>query len=123
MVLIKSVIEFGILHKKLFLSWDSFMLVRPSQFLWLIMTKYVGHSVKLIVNSDTNLYVLNEAGTAISTVGGTSGFALTSAAFGSSISLFPYVLAIAMVLFTFSTMVSWSYYGLKAWTYLYSLQY
>lgn len=76
-------------------------------------------SGQLIVNPDTNIYVLNEAGTAISTVGDTSGVALTSAAFGSSISWFPYILAVAVVLFAFSTMISWSYYGLKAWTYLF----
>ena len=63
--------------------------------------------------------MLNEAGTAIATIGDTSGVALTSAAFGSAISWFPYVLAIAVVLFAFSTMISWSYYGLKAWTYLF----
>jgi AGCS family alanine or glycine:cation symporter len=55
----------------------------------------------------------------IKTVGDTSGVGLTSAAFGSAISWFPYVLAIAVVLFAFSTMISWSYYGLKAWTYLF----
>ncbi|PID34338.1 MAG: alanine glycine permease, partial [Thiotrichales bacterium] len=32
---------------------------------------------------------------------------------------FPYPLAIAAVLFAFSTMISWSYYGLKGWTYLF----
>ncbi len=76
-------------------------------------------SGQLIVNPETGLFVLNEAGTAIATVGDTSGVALTSAAFGSAISWFPYVLAIAVVLFAFSTMISWSYYGLKAWTYLF----
>lgn len=76
-------------------------------------------SGQLIVDPETNLYALNEAGTAISTIGDTSGVALTSAAFGSSISWFPYVLAVAVVLFAFSTMISWSYYGLKAWTYLF----
>ncbi|NVC62483.1 alanine:cation symporter family protein [Vibrio sp. 05-20-BW147] len=50
---------------------------------------------------------------------GLAGVELTSAAFGSAISWFPYVLAIAVVLFAFSTMISWSYYGLKAWTYLF----
>ncbi|OEF07749.1 MULTISPECIES: alanine/glycine:cation symporter family protein [Vibrio] len=50
---------------------------------------------------------------------GLAGVELTSAAFGSSISWFPYILAIAVVLFAFSTMISWSYYGLKAWTYLF----
>jgi AGCS family alanine or glycine:cation symporter len=47
------------------------------------------------------------------------GVALTSAAFGSSISWFPWVLTLAVVLFAFSTMISWSYYGLKAWTYMF----
>ncbi len=76
-------------------------------------------SGQLIIDPATNLYVLNEAGTAIATVGDTSGVSLTSAAFASGISWFPYVLAIAVVLFAFSTMISWSYYGLKAWTYLF----
>ncbi|MEJ8569734.1 alanine/glycine:cation symporter family protein [Elongatibacter sediminis] len=47
------------------------------------------------------------------------GVALTSAAFESSISWFPWVLTLAVVLFAFSTMISWSYYGLKAWTFLF----
>ncbi|WP_113911453.1 alanine/glycine:cation symporter family protein [Roseovarius dicentrarchi] len=76
-------------------------------------------SGQLLIDDATGTYMLNEAGTAIATVGDTSGVALTSAAFGSSISWFPYVLAIAVVLFAFSTMISWSYYGLKAWTYLF----
>ena len=50
---------------------------------------------------------------------GVSGVALTSHAFESAISWFPYVLTIAVVLFAFSTMISWSYYGLKAWTYIF----
>src|SRR6056297_3396455 len=75
-------------------------------------------SGQLVAGPDGN-YLLNEAGTAVQTVGGTSGVGLTSAAFGSAISWFPYVLAIAVVLFAFSTMISWSYYGLKAWTYLF----
>ncbi|WP_300588381.1 alanine/glycine:cation symporter family protein [Marivita sp.] len=74
---------------------------------------------QLISDPNTGLYVLNEAGTAIRTVGDTSGVALTSAAFSSSIGWFKYVLALAVILFAFSTMISWSYYGLKAWTYLF----
>lgn len=50
---------------------------------------------------------------------GLTGVELTSAAFGSAFGFFPYVLAIAVLLFAFSTMLSWSYYGLKAWTYLF----
>lgn len=74
---------------------------------------------QLIANPDTGLYLLNEAGTAIQTVGGNSGVGLTSAAFASAFDWFPYILALAVVLFAFSTMISWSYYGLKAWTYLF----
>ena len=76
-------------------------------------------SGQLVMDPATGQFLLNDAGTAIQTIGGVSGVALTSAAFGSSISWFPYVLAIAVILFAFSTMISWSYYGLKAWTYLF----
>jgi len=49
---------------------------------------------------------------------GLEGSELTSAAFGSVFPWFSLVLVIAIFLFAFSTMISWSYYGLKAWTYL-----
>ncbi|QYA25694.1 amino acid carrier protein [Gramella sp. MT6] len=52
-------------------------------------------------------------------VEGVGGVELTSTAFGSVISWFPYVLATAVFLFAFSTMISWSYYGMRAWTYLF----
>jgi len=47
------------------------------------------------------------------------GVNLTSMAFDSSIPGFSYVLAIAVVMFAFSTAISWSYYGLQAWKYLF----
>ena len=50
---------------------------------------------------------------------GLSGVALTSSAFQSVFPWFGVVLAIAVLLFAFSTMISWSYYGLKSWTYLF----
>ena len=50
---------------------------------------------------------------------GVTGIALTSKAFEANFSGFGYILAIAAVLFAFSTMISWSYYGLKAWTYMF----
>lgn len=50
---------------------------------------------------------------------GQEGIAMTSAAFERQISWFPIPLAIAAMLFAFSTMISWSYYGLKGWTYLF----
>lgn len=51
--------------------------------------------------------------------GGMQGVELTADAFGSVISWFPAVLALAVFLFAFSTMVSWSYYGMRSWTYLF----
>lgn len=50
---------------------------------------------------------------------GVGGVELTSEAFASVISWFPYVLALAVFLFAFSTMISWSYYGMRSWTYLF----
>jgi AGCS family alanine or glycine:cation symporter len=47
------------------------------------------------------------------------GSTLTSLAFQNSISWFPYVLTVAIVLFAVSTMISWSYYGLQSWMYLF----
>ena len=50
---------------------------------------------------------------------GVTGIDLTAQAFTSNISGFGYILALAALLFAFSTMLSWSYYGLKAWTYMF----
>ncbi len=47
------------------------------------------------------------------------GVGLTSKAFESVLPWFPNVLAVAVVLFAFSTMISWSYYGMKATGYLF----
>lgn len=52
-------------------------------------------------------------------VGGMGGAQLTSEAFGTVVTWFPYVLTAAIFLFAFSTMISWSYYGMRAWTYLF----
>ena len=71
----------------------------------------------LVIDPATGLYVIE--GSSIKTIDGSSGVSLTSVAFGSAFAWFPYVLAVAVVLFAFSTMISWSYYGLKAWTYLF----
>lgn len=49
---------------------------------------------------------------------GYEGAQLTSLAFSKVFSWFPYILAIAIFLFAFSTMISWSYYGLKGFDYL-----
>jgi AGCS family alanine or glycine:cation symporter len=50
---------------------------------------------------------------------GVQGIQLTSDAFASVVSWFPYVLTVAAILFAFSTMISWSYYGVRAWTHLF----
>ncbi len=49
-----------------------------------------------------------------------AGAALTSVAFGTVIDWFPILLSISVFFFAFSTMISWSYYGEKAWDYLFS---
>ncbi len=67
--------------------------------------------VLIISNGDQSLF---QYGTEVS-----GGVEVTSQAFASNISWFPLVLTVAVVLFAFSTMISWSYYGYQAWTYLF----
>ena len=50
--------------------------------------------------------------------GGLSGIELTSAAFEERLPWAPVPLSIIAVLFAFSTMLAWAYYGTKGWTYL-----
>ena len=47
------------------------------------------------------------------------GVELTATAFDSVIPHFSIVLTIAVILFAFSTMISWSYYGMQGWIYLF----
>lgn len=49
----------------------------------------------------------------------TKGVEVTSKAFSQSIEWFPYVLTVAVILFAFSSMISWSYYGYQAWSFLF----
>ena len=52
--------------------------------------------------------------------GEAQGVEMTAGAFETVFGTFAvFILTIAVVLFAFSTMISWSYYGLKAWTYLF----
>lgn len=51
--------------------------------------------------------------------GDVKGIELTSAAFGSKISWSPVPLAFAAMMFAFSTMLAWAYYGTKGWTYIF----
>ena len=50
---------------------------------------------------------------------GNQGATLTSLAMDSQITGFRYVLAIAVTLFAYSTMISWSYYGERCWAYIF----
>jgi len=47
------------------------------------------------------------------------GVLLTASALESGVSWFPYLLSMAVILFAFSSMISWSYYGYQAWSYLF----
>lgn len=47
------------------------------------------------------------------------GVVVTSEAFETVIPGFPIILAFAVALFAFSTLITWSYYGLRAWTTLF----
>lgn len=49
---------------------------------------------------------------------GFEGVQITSEAFATVSSWFPYVLTLAVFLFAFSTMLTWAYYGAKAATYI-----
>lgn len=51
--------------------------------------------------------------------GGGEGIAMTSNAFATVLPWFPTVLSFAVFMFAFSTMISWSYYGERCWTYLF----
>ncbi len=62
----------------------------------------------------------NTSGVTISGIEGVvGGVDLTSMAYDSVLPGFRYILTLAIVLFAFSTMISWSYYGLQAWKYLF----
>jgi len=52
-------------------------------------------------------------------IDGLNDVQLTSRAFETSISWFPYILALAVFLFGFSTVISWGYYTEKIWTFIF----
>lgn len=67
--------------------------------------------VIIITNFDHNVV---EYGVAVK-----EGVEITAVAFDSSIPHFSIVLTIAVILFAVSTMISWSYYGLQGWIFLF----
>ncbi|MBQ8459538.1 alanine:cation symporter family protein [bacterium] len=52
-------------------------------------------------------------------IGKISGIELASNAFQSVIPFFPIILSVIAILFAMSTLISWAYYGQKAWTFLF----
>jgi AGCS family alanine or glycine:cation symporter len=75
--------------------------------------------VDTIVVCTITALVIIITGTWDPSVDPSAGVQLTSTAFESAFSWFPIVLTLAVILFAFSTMISWSYYGLKSWTFLF----
>lgn len=69
----------------------------------------------------TGVYAHDGAYTAL--IESKQGAALTSAAYGTVIDWFPTVLSVSIFLFAFSTMISWSYYGERAWVYLFGTKF
>ncbi|MEE9373433.1 MAG: alanine/glycine:cation symporter family protein [Saprospiraceae bacterium] len=63
--------------------------------------------------------VVNNNALIIATGERIGGVNLTSMAFDSVIPGFSYLLVFAVILFAFSTILAWSYYGLQAWKYLF----
>lgn len=50
---------------------------------------------------------------------GISGIELTSSAFESIFPWFKYILSIVVILFALTTVITWAYYGQKAWNYIF----
>jgi len=48
-----------------------------------------------------------------------AGISMTSAAFGSIISWFPWVLAATAFMFAYSTIISWGYYSSRVWEFVF----
>ena len=69
----------------------------------------------------TGVYAHDGAYTAL--IEAKQGAALTSAAYGTVVGWFPILLTISITLFAFSTLISWSYYGERAWVYLFGTRY
>ena len=69
----------------------------------------------VIVSTMTALIVIV---TGAYTVPALSGIEITSAAYATVFPWFPKILAVAVLLFAYTTMLTWAYYGVKCWTYL-----
>ena len=70
----------------------------------------------IIVNTMTALVIIV---TGAHKIEGLNDIQMTSAAFGSVISWFPYILSICVLLFAFTTIIAWSYYMSRVWSFLF----
>ena len=76
--------------------------------------------VIIIFNGDSTVFDYGGVGGKVMIDGvAVEGSAITSAAFSKYISFAGPFLTIAVVLFAVSTMISWSYYGLQSWMYVF----
>ncbi len=70
----------------------------------------------VVVSNMTALVIIT---TGVYRTSAADGIKMTFDAFSTGISWFPFLLAFAVFLFAFSTILSWGYYGERAWTYLF----
>ena len=76
--------------------------------------------VIIIFNGDNTVFQYGGEGGIVTIAGQqVEGAAITAAAFSKYISFSGPFLTIAVVLFAISTMISWSYYGLQSWMYIF----
>lgn len=76
--------------------------------------------VIIIFNGDGSQFTYGGEGGVVTIAGQqVEGSGITAAAFGEYISFASPFLTIAVVLFAVSTMISWSYYGLQSWMYIF----
>ncbi len=78
-----------------------------------IIVSNLRHNLFSYANLDANSNVILNSGKSV------GGVDLTSVAFDAAIPHFSILLTIAVILFAISTMLSWSYYGLQGWKYLF----
>ncbi len=91
---------------------DTVVICTMTSLVLCVTMNFEGNTANYSINGHS--YVLGAAGT-----GFKEGIAMTSAAFETIHSSFKYVLFFCVFAFAFSTLITWSYYGLQAWQYLF----
>jgi len=91
---------------------DTVVICTMTSLVLCVTMDFEGDSANYAINGHS--YVLGASGT-----GWKEGIAMTSAAFETIHSSFKYILFFCVFSFAFSTLITWSYYGLQAWQYLF----